>query len=286
VPRIRLALAPLLLCLLALGAGCGTASNGAGGGRTPVVAAFYPLAFAAEQIGGRTIDVRNLTPAGAEPHDIELTPKDVAEIQDARAVFYLGNGFQPAVEDAARGARGDAVDLLKGLDLHNDDGKADPHVWLDPTLYAKLATRIGATLSRNPAPFRRRLAALDAEYRRGLADCRRREIVTSHAAFGYLALRYGLKQIAISGLDPEAEPSARHLAELADLVRRDGATTIFTESLLSPEVAETVAREAGVTTTTLNPIEGLTKDQQDSEADYFSLMRQNLGALRSALGCR
>ena len=284
MPRLRHALAPVLLGLLALCAGCG-ASNSAGGGRTRVVAAFYPLAFAAEQIGGRTVSVQNLTPAGAEPHDIELTPRDVAEIQDADALFYLGHGFQPAVADAARDTSGDAVDLLNELDLHADEGRADPHVWLDPTLYAKLASRIGATLGRNPAPFRRQLAALDGEFSRGLADCRRREIVTSHAAFGYLAARYRLKQIAISGLEPETEPSAQHLAELADVVRRQGVKTVFVESLLSPEVAETVAREAGATTATLNPIEGLTKAQQDRGENYFSLMRENLAALRAALGC-
>ena len=150
-----------------------------------------------------------------------------------------------------------------------------------------MVRKIGAELHNEPAAARlvRRIAGLDAEFRRGLAHCQRRQIVTSHAAFGYLASRYGLEQVPLQGLAPEAEPSARELAALADLVRKSGATTVFFETLVSPKLAQTVAREAGVTTAVLNPLEGLTSDEIAAGADYVSVMRSNLAALEKALGC-
>jgi zinc transport system substrate-binding protein len=281
ISRIVLILvAPVAACL---GAGCG-AGVGSSGGRETVVAAFYPLAYAAGRIGGNAIDVENLTPSGAEPHDLELTPRAVGELQQADVVLYLGHGFQPAVSDAVEGARGRVVDLLAGLPLR----PGDPHVWLDPTLYARIVRRIGSVLrrpARVAAPIAR-LRALDRQYRRGLADCAHREIVTSHAAFGYLARRYGLRQVAITGLTPESEPSARQLGQVVRVVRRTRAATVFFETLVSPRLAETVAREVGARTAVLDPIEGLTPSEQARGDTYFTLMRRNLQALRKALSCR
>ncbi len=277
----------LVFALAGVLAGCRGSGN-----RSQVVAAFYPLAFAAQAVGGPGLDVRNLTPSGAEPHDIELTPKDVAAVQQARLVLYLSHGFQPALEQAVLGAKGRRVDVLQGLELRagtgEEAGKSDPHVWLDPILFGRIVRRIGDALGRPRAAdaLDARLAALDVAYRRGLRDCARRTFVTSHAAFGYLAARYGLKQVAITGLDPEAEPSARRLASLAQLVRRSGTGTVFFERLVSPKLAETVAREAGARTAVLDPIEGLTPSEARSGATYLSLMRQNLAALRSTLRCR
>ena len=272
---------------------CGGDSGDEGGGRTSVVAAFYPLAFAAERIGGAAVDVTNATPPGAEPHDVELSPRDVDEIRDADVVLYLGGGFQPAFEDAVDGADGAAVDVLAELRLlerpEDADGQArDPHVWLDPRRYARIARRVGDALARPAAAerFASRLQALDAEFERGLAGCERRELVTSHAAFAYLADRYGLDEVALSGLAPEAEPTPQDLERTIDRVRETGATTVFVEPLVSPRLAETVAREAGVETATLDPVEGLTSDQLDKGEDYFSVMRDNLAALRKALECR
>jgi zinc transport system substrate-binding protein len=256
------------------------------------VAGFYPLAFAAEQIGGNAVDVRNLTPPGAEPHDVELSPREVAAIQRADVVLYLSHGFQPSVEAAVRAAGGTKLDALAGVPLRGEaggeGGTTDAHVWLDPPLFAGIVRRIGAALGRprRADALARQVLALDAEYRRGLADCRRRSFVTSHAAFGYLAARYHLRQIAITGLDPEAEASPRKLAELAQLVRREHVGTVFFERLVSPKLAQTVAREAGATTAVLDPIEGLTADEQQAGETYLSLMRENLRQLRSALGCR
>jgi zinc transport system substrate-binding protein len=253
------------------------------------VAAFYPLAFAAERIGGAAFDVRNLTPPGAEPHDLELTPREVARIQSASVVLYLSHGFQPAVSKAVAQAQGRKVDILAGLPLHPAEEAgltADPHVWLDPILFERVAKRIGTALDRPATALLADLRSLDAEYRQGLRTCKRREIVTSHAAFGYLASRYGLEQISITGLAPEAEPTPRQLAHVIQVVQRTHATTVFFETLVSPRLADTVAREVGAHTAVLDPIEGLTATEQKRGDDYLTLMRRNLGALRKALDCR
>jgi zinc transport system substrate-binding protein len=261
-------------------AGCGGDSSARGG---TVVASFYPLAFAAEQIAGPELDVRNLTPPGVEPHDLELSGSDLRTIADARLVLYLGGGFQPSLEDAIDSTSAPAVDLL-----HPDGDRADPHVWLDPVRYAAIATRIGTELDRGPeaARFAAKLRALDVELREGLSRCERTQFVTSHAAFGYLAARYGLTQVAITGIAPEAEPTPRDLERVVRQVRAAGATTVFFETLVSPRLAETVAREVGARTAVLDPLEGLTEEEANAGKDYFSVMRANLAALRQALGCR
>jgi zinc transport system substrate-binding protein len=276
--------------LALLVAGCGGAAGS--NGKTSVVAAFYPLAFAAEQVGGSKVDVANLTPPGAEPHDVELTPQEVGKLQTADVVLYLSHGFQPAVEQAVGGARGRRVDVLQGLDLRrgvgDESGKTDPHVWLDPLLYARVVRRIGSELGRTSRAeaLARRVLALDGEYRRGLAHCARRDFVTSHAAFGYLGAHYHLHQIAITGIDPESEPTPQHLQALIDLVRREHVHVVFFERLVSPRLADTVARDAGARTAVLDPIEGLTPSEQDKGYTYFTLMGRNLRELRSALSCR
>jgi zinc transport system substrate-binding protein len=277
----------IVLILAAAGvSACG--GDDAGGGGTEVAAAFYPLAFAAEEIAGPTAEVTNLTPPGAEPHDVELSVRDVERIRSADVVLLLGAEFQPALEDAADGADGEVVDLLAGVELLRTGEGVDPHVWLDPIRYAAMAGKIGDALGRvgAAADLQERLRELDAELERGLADCERREIVTSHEAFGYLAHRYGLEQIAITGLSPEAEPAPDELERLVDAVRAHGATTVFFETLVSPRLAETIAREAGVETAELSPLEGLTEEELDVGDDYFTVMRENLATLQEALGCR
>jgi len=254
-------------------------------GPNTVVASFYPLAYAAEQVAPST-PVENLTPPGAEPHDLELSPVDAAAIRQARLVLLLGQGFQPQLEDAA-GNGGNVLRLLDtaGLDLLPN---GDPHVWLDPIRYAKIVERIGRALGTEEAAMRfaARLHGLDAEYRRGLDGCERHEIVTSHEAFAYLAARYGLEQIPITGLSPEAEPQPGDLARVVQLVKERGVTTVYYETLVSPRIAETVARETGTKTAVLDPIEGLTESEASAGENYFTRMRANLRALEEGLGCR
>jgi zinc transport system substrate-binding protein len=279
---VLISVAALGLALAA--SACGESDSAASAGATDVVAGLYPLAFAAEQVGGRDVAVRNLTAAGAEPHDLELTPRDVEAILDADLALYVGEGFQPAVEEAVASSDVPAVDVLDGLDLR----EGDAHVWLDPLRFAQVVERIGAALGRDEAAreLAARLRALDQEFRTGLAGCRRHELVTTHDAFGYLAERYGLETIPITGNSPEAEPSPRDLEAVAELVEERRVTTVFTETLVSPEIAETVAREAGAGTADLNPLEGLTEEEVERGEDYFSVMEANLAALREGLGCR
>jgi zinc transport system substrate-binding protein len=287
----------VIMVLILLGASgavsCGGRDDSVASGRgTSVVAAFYPLAYAAEQIGGRQVEVTNLTPPGTEPHDVELSARDVERVRSADFVLYIGSGFQPALEEALDGGEATTVDLLEGLRLREGSDEeeeldVDPHVWLDPLRYAEMSDRIGRALGRpeEAAKFRAQLESLDREYERALDRCVRREIVTSHAAFGYLAERYSLEQVAITGLSPEAEPTPRELEDAVEEVRTRGATTVFFETLVSPRVAETVAREAGASTAVLNPLEGLTEEELARGDDYFSLMRANLKTLREALEC-
>jgi zinc transport system substrate-binding protein len=266
-----------------------------------VVAAFYPLAEAARQVGGARVDVVDLTPAGAEPHDLEVTPKQVDQIASAGTVLVMGHGFQPSVEAAARNNDATTV-VLDHLPIdasgHDVASGFDPHVWLDPVLMRRIVAVAGdalahaepgsqAAFDRNARPFDAQLVALDHEYATGLADCERRTIFTTHAAFGWLAKRYHLEQESLVGVSPEAEPTPDRIADLADRARRDGATTIFTEPLAPDEIAKTLAHEAGgLRTASLDPLEALDRNEAAKGADYVSVMRDNLATLRAALGCR
>lgn len=265
-------------------------------GALGVVASFYPLAVAAEQVGGDRVRVTNLTPTGAEPHDLELDPQQTRELLETGVAVVMGRGFQPAVERTAQRRQGVTVEVLREVAPEGQAADLDPHVWLDPVLMADVVDRVAEALARAaPADmdgfrsrareYRSQLEGLDRDYERGLETCKRREIVTAHEAFGWLAKRYGLQQLGIAGLSPEAEPDPRRLAELAALVRRDGVTTIFTEALVSPAVAQALARETGVRTVVLNPLEGLTEEEIARGATYVSVMRDNLAVLREALGC-
>jgi zinc transport system substrate-binding protein len=267
-----------------------------------VVASHYPVQFLAEQVGGDLVNVETLTSPGTEPHDLELTPQQVGEVQNASAVFYLAD-FQPAVDDAVAEASGTAVDLSEGLpllegedhaegeDKADDHGGTDPHVWLDPVLMQQMATTVADTLAQqdpdnaqayqdNAAQLNEELAALNMEWQDGTANCEVTTLVVSHEAFGYLANQYGFEQRGISGLSPETEPSAAAIAELAQFVRDNGVTTVYTETLVDPAVAETVAAEAGVQTAVLDPLEG-----PPADGDYLDAMRANLQTVMAGQTC-
>jgi zinc transport system substrate-binding protein len=295
--------------------GCGAAPSAdeptAAPGQLKVVASFYPIAFAVQQIGGARVSVTSLTKPGVEPHDVELTAKDVGRVVSADLVVYAG-GFQPAVDTAVeQEGLGHALDVapLAHLDLlatdeaashdhagdSHTDAATDPHFWLDPERYADVATAIGRRLgevdsahaaeySANAAAFTGRLADLDRDFRAGLAACANPDLVTSHAAFGYLSQRYGLTQVAIAGLSPEVEPSAAQLARVADFVKEHHVTTIYAETLGEPEFADTISRSTGARLATLDPLEGLTGESAGN--DYFEVMRANLDVLRAGQGCR
>jgi zinc transport system substrate-binding protein len=275
-------------------------------GRLHVTAAFYPLQFLAQRIGGGLVDVSTLTRPGGEPHDLELTPRDVAGLQDADLVVYL-KGFQPAVDSALAISPPHAlldVSAAASLDLTytplsqagepRATTRQDPHFWLDPVRFTQVAGALEqAMATRDPAHadvyaanlarLTQDLSALDHDLASGLAGCAHRDLVTRHNAFGYLAQRYGLHQVGIAGLSPEAEPDPRELAHVAAYVRDHDVRTIYFETLVSPAIAQTVAREVGARTAVLDPLEGLT----DSSAgtDYLSVMRANLAQLKEGQPC-
>ncbi|MEO9151649.1 MAG: metal ABC transporter substrate-binding protein [Lapillicoccus sp.] len=284
--------------------GSATAGSAGPGGAIGVVASFYPIEYAVEQIGGRHVSVTSLTKPGAEPHDVELTPKDVATITDTALVVYAA-GFQPAVDEAVSQQAADrAFDVAPTahLDLAApaEGGEApaagakDPHFWLDPERYEAVSKAIGARLAEvdpthaadyatNTTAFVTRLAALDTDFSTGTKTCANRDLVTSHAAFGYLSQRYGFTQVPITGLDPDVEPSAADLTRVADLVRARRVTTIYAETLAEPKFAQTVADSTGAALATLDPIEGLT--DRSAGKDYLEVMRSNLAALQKGQGC-
>jgi zinc transport system substrate-binding protein len=307
--RIHLAASLVIAALILSACGQGKSAQ-TSTGQVAVVASFYPLQFATQQIGGDHVSVTSLTKPGAEPHDIELTPQDVATVSKAGLVVFE-KGLQGAVDKAVESQGGDrGLDVAPAahLDLlfqptvgapaqdsgENAPGSTDPHFWLDPQRYSDVAKVISARLSsvdpahkadyeRNAKVFEDKLAGLSAEFSTGLATCQRKDIVTSHAAFGYLAERFGMRQIAINGLSPDEEPKASELAAVSTYARAHGVTTVYAETLVSPAIAQTVAREAGARTATLDPIEGLSNTSAGK--DYFAVMRANLRALQAGQGC-
>jgi zinc transport system substrate-binding protein len=276
------------------------------GGPLRIVVAFYPFQFVAERVAGNHADVTSLTAPGSEPHDLELTPRQVASIAEADLVVYERT-FQPAVDEAVAQAGLDpqtVFDTSTVVPLEDHGGSAedspgrhalDPHVWLDPlrlsTIVGAVADRLATVDAANAADYRAnaadlqaQLRDLDGSYRTGLAHCRRTAFITTHAAFGYLAERYGLIQIGINGLSPDAEPSPARIAEVQREVRARGITTIFYETLVSPAVAKSIAGDLRLNVDVLDPIEGIVATSKGT--DYLSVMAANLTALRKANGCR
>ncbi|WP_258062274.1 metal ABC transporter substrate-binding protein [Arthrobacter sp. B0490] len=277
-------------------------STGSADGETEsmrVLASFYPLQFVAERVGGENVEVGSVTPPGAEPHNLELSPAKVAELADASVVIYA-SGFQAAVDEAVeQTAPEHGIDVAEAAGLSSTDGStakdgeaADPHFWLDPERLTEVTKAVAERFSEadpqnadayqdNADQLTEELSALDEEFSIGLATCKRRTIVVSHEAYGYLADRYDLEQTGVSGIDPEAEPAPARVAKIRRVIQGQDITTIFTESLVNPKVAETLAADLGVRTALLDPLES----HAEASGDYLDIMRNNLGALQEALSC-
>ncbi|MGP3956995.1 metal ABC transporter substrate-binding protein [Nonomuraea sp. 3N208] len=284
----------------------GSAQTSASSAKPEVVAAFYPLQWLTEQVGGSDVQLTTLTAPGVEPHDLELGVKQVSDIQNAALTVYI-KGVQPAVDDAVAADKSfDAATavttLPAGEHAEEEEGHAgeeehgheeeigyDPHIWLDPSRLATVATKLGERLAAADAAHAQAykdraaqtaatLGTLDQEFTKGLTTCKAKTLVTAHEAFGYLADRYKLKQVGIT-LDPETEPSPARLSEVAKIAKAEGVTTIFTEALVSPKVAEVLASQVGAKTAVLDPLES------KPSGDYLSAMRDNLKTLQTALGC-
>jgi zinc transport system substrate-binding protein len=268
-----------------------------------VTASFYPIGYLASLVAGDRMDVVTIIPTGGEPHDYEPTPKEFAKIGTSKAFFFTGVGFEGWGDRAAESVHGgggvsmplfliSATLKSEGEEEHAGKMITDPHVWLDPVRMSRLVDVVLNTLSgvdpdgkdiyaANAKEAKLKFLALDAEYKEGLSSCATRNIVTSHAAFSYLAERYDLNQISIAGISPDAEPSPRALANISSIVKSKGITTVFVEELGSPKLAETVARETGAQLAELSPVESATEGE-----DYFSKMRANLIVLKQALNCK
>lgn len=303
---------PVALLLTACGGGSSSdtsPSPGADGSPIRVIAGFYPLAYAAQQVGGSALEVINLTPPGAEAHDLELGPQQVAEIGEADLILYIP-GFQPALDEAIAQVAPDralnvteAIALLPAKDGHSEDGHdddpahdgdalaGDPHVWLNPlnmsTIGDEIAARLTAidaegSFTAGAASFRTAMDALNTQWADGTIQCRSRDLVVSHEAFGYLAQQYNFVQVGIAGLSPDAEPSPARIAEVIDLVRANGVTTIYYETLVDPKVAETLAAETGTSTAILDPLEGLA---EGATGDFVTIMQANLEQVQIGQGC-
>jgi zinc transport system substrate-binding protein len=282
-------------------------SGSADSGDVQVVAAFYPLQYAADRVAGKHAEVTNLTQPGQEPHDLELDVRSTAKLTDADLVIFE-KGLQPAVEEtAAQNATGTLLDVADVVKLHavtaheyesphaeeEEHGDVDPHFWQDPLLMAQVGDAIADKLAKidpahatdyraNAAALTADLTQLDGEYRSGLTGCARSTVVVSHDAFEYLG-KYGLHIEPIAGLSPDAEPAPSDLARLQQLVRKQGITTIFSERLASPKLSQTIAHDTGARTAVLDPLEGLSSETDHD--DYLSLMRDNLTSLEKANGC-
>ncbi len=269
-----------------------------------VVASFYPLYFFASQIGGDKADVSNITPAGAEPHDYEPSTQDIAHIERASVLILNGGGLEAwgdKVEEDLKGKNVEIVSAADGLVTQEveEEGEVikDPHVWLDPILARKEAQKIAQAFIKvdpanadfyevNEKSLENKLDLLDQSFKAGLQSCQQKNIVTSHAAFGYIASRYGLKQVSISGLSPDQEPSPKQLADVAKFAKENNVKYIFFETLISPKLSETIAKEISAKTIVFNPLEGLTSDEQSAGKNYLSIQQDNLASLRVALECK
>ncbi|RZU24994.1 zinc transport system substrate-binding protein [Streptomyces sp. BK239] len=301
------------LGLTALTACSGQSAAAGNTDKFDVVASFYPMAFLAERIGGDHVHVSSLTGPGQEPHDLELSTRQRVQVEEADALLYLRN-LQPAVDDAvAQSEVKTKIDAAKltTLEQHGsevgghaaehdhehgeEEAGLDPHIWLDPVRYAEVAKGVGAAFEKadpghaadykkNTAALVSELDALNTQFETGLANTRTKVFITTHAAFGYLAERYGLTEEAISGLDPESEPSAARVRELEKMAKADGVSTVFYETLVSDKTAKTVAKDAGLRTDVLDPIEGITAKSRGK--DYFAVQKANLKALQTALGTK
>jgi zinc transport system substrate-binding protein len=311
---MRISPAVLALGLLATGLTACSNDTNRDDGITKVAVAFYPIEEIVRRVGGDKVDVITLVPPGEEAHEYDPTPKQLSQLAEADVVFYLGQGFQPNVEKALESLPSDVkkVDLLDTItllpvtsQLPGTDGEAegetldsgeDPHVWLAPKNMDDMAANVLATLqavapddatafAENDGDYRTELNDLDREFATGLARCRSPYLVSSHRAFAYLADAYGLQAVAIAGVSPSEEPSAKTLEAIAAFARTNDVTTIFFEENLPADLADTLAAEVGATTGVLDTLESLSDDQLKAGDDYLSLMRANLAALREGLGC-
>lgn len=274
-------------------------------GKLTVVTSFYPMYDFAVKVGGEKVRVVNLVPAGTEPHDWEPAPADIASLEQAEVFVYNGAGMEHWVEDVMKALENesliqveasDGITLLESDHSHSDgeEDMCDPHVWLDPmNARAEMSNILDAFVKADPEHadyYKKRydtyaagLEELDREFTEGLSQVTDRNVIVAHEAFGYLCSAYSMNQIGIEGLSPDSEPDPARMEEIVRFAKENHVCTVFFEELVSPKVAETIAREIGADTQVLNPLEGLSEEQLEAGEDYMSVMRDNLEVLQNAL---
>jgi zinc transport system substrate-binding protein len=271
-------------------------------GKLAVVASYYPLYDFVKNVGGSKVSVTNMTPPGTEPHDYEPSAKALADAHKAKVFVYNGGTLEPWASGFLTDYKNVKVKASDGVTLETVTGEnnkqaLDPHFWLDPTLAAHIVDNIRDGLSiadpanagvyaANAEDYKTKLTELAGRFEQGLATCQLRTIVTSHAAFGYLAKRYNIDVESIAGVSPEVEPSAAKLAELSALVKSKGIKYVFFESLVPTRLADTIAAETGAKTLVFDPIEGVSDAAQKQGKNYITIQEQNLANLRTALACQ
>lgn len=282
-----------------------------GSKKLQIVTTFYPMYYFAHKVAGSSANVELLVPNGAEPHDWEPTAKDMAKIQDADMFIYNSRYFETWTEKVLKSINDSNLNVIEasnGIELmdalkseeeeeehHSESASSkDPHVWLSPVLAQQEVENIAKALEqadpknkdqfeKNAAALNSELADLDRLYKETIEKAQKKEFVTQHAAFGYLAKQYGLTQIPIAGLSPDVEPTLGKLAALTELTKKDNVKIIYFEELTSSKVAQTLAKEIGAKTEVLNPLEGLTKEEQEKGLDYIDVMKKNLEALKLSI---
>ncbi|QIZ08838.1 zinc ABC transporter substrate-binding protein [Priestia megaterium] len=303
-----------LIIFLMMISGCSNAvqtkGEKANGGtkKLQIVTTFYPMYYFTQKVAGSSANVELLIPNGAEPHDWEPTAKDMAKIQDADLFIYNSRYFESWTEKVLKSINDSSltvVEASKGIKLmnaleseeeHHSDHAAskDPHVWLSPVLAQQEVDTIAKAIEKldpnnknqyekNAENFKSQLANLDHLYKETIDQAKTKEFVTQHAAFGYLAKQYGLTQIPIAGLSPDVEPTLGKLKELAEVTKKKNVKVIYFEGLTSSKVAQTLANEIGAKTEVLNPLEGLTKEEQEKGLDFIDVMKNNLEALKLSI---
>jgi len=280
-----------------------------------VVTSFYVVYDFAGKIGGDKVSVKNLLPAGSDPHGWEPSPKDIINIEKADIFIYNGANMEGWVDKVLESIgnknliaveASKDVALLKAEDEHvqeqeneNEDEDEhehlyDPHVWLDPMMAKIQMKSITEALvqfdsdnadyyQENFEKYSEELDKLDKEYKEAILSFNKKDIVVSHEAFGYLCLAYGLNQVGISGLDAEAEPTASRMVEVADFAKDNDVSVIFFDKMVNPKIADTIASSTDAKVDVLNPISSLSQKEIKEGKDYFAIMRENLEALKRAL---
>ena len=268
-----------------------------------VMASFYPVYDFAQKIGGDHVEVTNMVPAGTEPHDWEPSTTDITDLESADVFIYSGAGMEHWV-DSVLGSLSNqnliSVEASTGITMRDgykdEDGDVgtDPHVWLAPenakvemenikNAFVEADPDNAADYEANYEKWSAECDTLDEEFRTGLENVSSHDIVVSHEAFGYLCDAYGLTQLGIEGIEADSEPDPARMAEIQDFVKANNVKVIFSEELVSPKVAQTIADATGAQMEELNPLEGLTDDEIAAGEDYFSVMRSNLDELKAAL---